>query len=130
MAVRQPFVVQPELMEKGRVQIVHVNLALHRGEPELVGRPMRDSWAETATGQPHGEPARIMISTRPVVLRVRGAAELAAPPYDRVVEQPAGLQVGEQQIPAIGLSTALAWVACFGRFECWSQAGSPCCHRN
>ena len=53
-------------------------------------------------------------------LAVDGPAEFAAPDDQRVVEQPALLQVGDQR--GRRLSVSRHWPAiCLGRCVCWSQ---------
>ena len=63
---------------------------------ELVGRAVGDAGLEAAAGQPDREAAGVVVAAGAVLFGVRRAAELAAPPDDRVFEQAAPLQVGEQ----------------------------------
>src|SRR6185295_7016374 len=51
---------------------------------------------DAAAGEPDREAERVVVASRAVLLGVRRAAELAAPPDQRVLEQAAALQVHEQ----------------------------------
>ena len=72
-------------------------------------------------GEPDGEAVGVVVAAGPLGLGVGGAAELAAPPDERVLQQAPPLQVGQQAgdrpVDAAGV------VACLGMLECWSQAG-------
>ena len=106
VAVGELLVVEAEQVQDRRVQVVDVDLVLDRLEAELVGRAVR-------RGRPSRR-RRPATRVKPVVVVVaavdlagvragvrqldrRRAAELAAPDDQRVVEQPALLQVGEQR---------------------------------
>src|SRR5262245_38360461 len=62
----------------------------------VVGGAVNDARLDAAAGQELREAARIVIAAGAVAFGVGSAAELAAPPDQRVLEQPAPLQVGEQ----------------------------------
>ena len=68
---------------------------------EVVGLAVDDAALDAAAGQPHAEVARVMVAAVVVLgqraLRVDGAAELAAPDDQRVVEQAALLEVDHQR---------------------------------
>ena len=55
IAIRQLLVIEPQLVQNGRMQIVHVHLARDRLMAELIGFAKRQARPETATGQPDGE---------------------------------------------------------------------------
>src|SRR5262249_27051733 len=92
---RQPLVVQTHEMKNGRVQVVDVDAVLDGTEAELVRRPVGHAALDAAAGHPHRE-APVVVVAAVAALAGRGAAELAAPDDERVVEQAALLQVGEQ----------------------------------
>ncbi len=91
-------------------------LSGHGELSKVVGLAMREAGLESSAGEPDCEAAGIVVAAGAVLFGIGRAAELAAPPDDRVFEQAAALEVVKQ--PAIGLSTALAWSACLGRLEC------------
>ena len=64
--------------------------------PELIGLAEREAGLDAGAGEPDREAAGVVIAARAVLLGVGGAAELAAPPDQRILEQSALLQVGEQ----------------------------------
>ena len=78
------------------MQVVHVDLVLHGAVAELVGGAEGEAGLDAAAGQPDGEAVGVVVAAGAVLLGVGGAAELAAPPDERVLEQAAPLQVGEQ----------------------------------
>src|SRR5262245_51946057 len=61
---------------------------------QLVGRADADAALDAAAGEPHGEAVAVVVAAGALgILRSRLAAELAAPDYDRRIEQPAALQI-------------------------------------
>ena len=68
---------------------------------EVVGRAVDQTRLDAAAGHPHREAARMVIAAvvgrGQLALRIAGAAELAAPDHQRVVEQAALLQIGDQR---------------------------------
>ena len=89
-------VVQAELVEDRRVQVVHVDFVLDREVAEVVGLAIREAGFEAAASEQHGKTRGVMVAARAVFLGVGRAAKLAAPPHDRVFEQPARLQIAEE----------------------------------
>src|SRR5262245_7599525 len=87
--------IQPQQMQDRRVQVVHMDLVLRRLMAELVGRAIRKPRPQSAARQPDGEARRVVVAARAVPFGVWRAAELAAPPDNRVFEQAAALQVRE-----------------------------------
>src|SRR6266511_2872350 len=85
-------------------------------EAYLVGRPMRDAAADAAAGHPYREAVNVMV---PAIapLRAGRAPELGAEDHQRLVEQPAPLQIFQEpgnrlvHLPAvlavIGLQSAM-----------------------
>ena len=63
---------------------------------ELVGRAVGEAGLDAAAGEPDGEAAGVVVAAGAVLFGVGRAAELAAPPDERVFEQAAPLEVGEQ----------------------------------
>ena len=95
VAVGELFVVQAEQVQDGGVQVVHVDLVGDGVVAELVGRAVGEARLHAAAGEPDGEALGVVVA--PVAALGEGrSAELAAPPDQRIVEQPARLQVGEQ----------------------------------
>ena len=66
-------------------------------EAELVGLAERDARLDAAAGQPHREGVGVMVAAVVAALHHRRAAEFAAPDDERVVEQPALLQIRDQR---------------------------------
>ena len=95
-AVGQFLVVESELIENRRVEIVHVDLVLHGPETKLVGRPMGRTGLESPAREPGRETLRIVVPSRAVALGVRRATELPAKPDDGVVEKSALPEIFEQ----------------------------------
>ena len=94
--------IDPQQLQHRRVQIVDVDGILDDVVAEVVGAADGDAGAHAAAGEPHREGARMVVAAeelRAVAGLVhRRAAELAAPDDQRVVEQPALLEVGEQPV--------------------------------
>src|SRR3954447_3951653 len=95
VAIRQTLVVEPEQVEDRGVQVVIVHLVLDRGEPELVGPAVADAPLHAAAGQPDRISLGVVVAAVGP-LGVRRAAELGAPEDQRVVEQAADLEVGQE----------------------------------
>src|SRR5262245_50794565 len=92
----QSLVVQPELMQQGGMQVVHVHGTHHGLRAEIIGLTQGESGFYPASRQPHSEAARVVIASGPVLFRVRRAAEFATPPNDGVVQQPSRFEVRQQ----------------------------------
>ena len=94
------FVVDAELMQDRRVEVVDVNWIADDVVAEVVGLAVGDPRLDAAAGHPDREAARVMITAvvrgGQVSLAIDRASELAAPDDQRVVEQPAPLQVENQ----------------------------------
>ena len=66
----------------------------------IVGLAVGHAGLDAAAGHPHGEAARVMVAAIVLAgelpLAIDGAAELAAPDHQRVVEQAALLEILDQ----------------------------------
>src|SRR5262249_58829212 len=94
-ADRQAFVVDAQEVEHRRVQVVDLDLVLDGVVAVVVGLAVDRAALDAPAGQPDGEAVRVVVA--PVLaLGHRGAAELAAPDDQSLVQQPAPLQVPEQ----------------------------------
>src|SRR3954454_23931686 len=84
---------------------MHVHGIAHNVIAELVGLAIDRAALDAAAGHPDGETARVMIAAEAVgldfALAVRGAPEFAAPDDQRVVEQPALLEVGDERLAGL-----------------------------
>ena len=90
--------IQPELVQHGRVQVVHVALLIDRAEPELIRLADDVAGLDAAAGHPHGERVDVMVAPRRLPrLAHRRAAKLAAPYHQRVVEHPVRLEILHQR---------------------------------
>src|SRR5690348_8933262 len=74
---------------------MQVHLAIDGGTGDWVGGAVAVSAFDAAAGHPHGEAAGVVIAAV-VALAVGGAAELAAPDDQGVLEHVALLEVGEE----------------------------------
>ena len=83
-------------MQDAGVQVVDVQPLLGRPQTQLVGRADHLAADHAAAGHPHREAERVVVAAV-ALLAHRRAAELAAPHHERLVEQAAGLEVGEQR---------------------------------
>src|SRR5262249_24498397 len=86
---------------QGGVEVVDVDGVLNDVVAVVVGLAVDDARLDAAAGQPEGEAAAVVVAAVVVpgqpTLAVDGAAELAAPDHQRVVEQPAPLHVHHQR---------------------------------
>ena len=100
VAEREGVVVQAEEVQDRGVQVPLVDGVLRDVVAEVVGLAVDRSRLDSPAGQPHRVAARMVVA--PVVvrlelaLRVDGAPELSAPDDERVLEQPALGEVGDQ----------------------------------
>ena len=98
----QPLVVDAELMQDRRLQVMHVDRLIDDMEPKVIGRSIAEAPLHPAAGQPHRVRLRMMIATEAsaecgIVLDHRRASELATPDDERLVEQAASLEVRHQR---------------------------------
>src|SRR5665213_4181381 len=94
--------VDAEAVQDRGVERVDVDRILHDVVAEVVGLAIDHARLDAAAGHPDREAARVMIAAiilaRQRALTVDRAAEFAAPDDERLIEQAALLQVGEQAI--------------------------------
>ena len=95
MVVDQLGVVHSQQVHDGRVQIVDVEFVFHRVEAEVVSRADALTAAHPAAGHPHRETARVVVAAAGL-LSHRRAAKLTTPNDERLVEQAARFQIGEE----------------------------------
>ena len=96
-AVGQPGVLDPQQVQDRGVEVVDLDRVLDDVVGEVVGLAVDEARLDAAAGQPDREAARVMVAAvirgGELALRVDRPAELAAPDDQRVVEQPALLEV-------------------------------------
>jgi phytoene dehydrogenase-like protein len=92
----EAFVVEAEQMQNRRVQVVHRDDFLDGAVTELVGRAVGHAAAHAAACHPDGEALRIVVATI-ATLRERRAPKLAGPQQQRVIEEPARLEVADER---------------------------------
>src|SRR5262249_36088809 len=85
--IRDPIVVQSQLVQQCRVQVRHAHPIDDRGVAEVVRRAVDVAPLEAAASQPEAEGVAVVIAAL-AVLRYRQAAELAGPKDRRGVKQP------------------------------------------
>ena len=76
--------------------VVHMNFALDRMMSKFIGATKTESRLDAAAGQKDRETVGIMVPSGPVCLGVRCSPEFAAPPHERIIQQPTLLQVSQQ----------------------------------
>ena len=91
----EPAGIEAKLVQQSRVDIGHVMTILDGVEAELVGRAMDDAPLDPAAGHPGREAERMMVAAVSP-LRSRRPAELGRPDDDRIVQQPALFEIGQQ----------------------------------
>ena len=111
--VCQPGVIDAEAMQNCRVQIMNTHWIVRDVVAEIICLPDRHAGLYSAAREPDRETARMMIATvvlrRQSALRVDRAAKLAAPYHQRVIEQPALLQIHESMQPLADLYHDTGW---------------------
>src|SRR5882724_2574037 len=90
-AIGKSFVIEPQQMQNGRLEIVNVDLVAHDGEAEFVGFAVSDSVFDSASRQEKREAIRIMVAAQNLARRGASFAkgsppELAAPNNKCIVE--------------------------------------------
>src|SRR6516164_8067517 len=83
-------------------------------QAQLVGRTDGAAALHAAAGHPHGEAGRVVVAALALAAGVglgdRRAAELAAPDHERLVQETAALEVGEQARHGLVTGTTHRWV--------------------
>ena len=87
--VSEPSVVDTQLMQDRRLQIVNMNFFIDDSKPEFVSFAILKPWLDTTTGQPHGKCIDVVVATsRCQRLAHWRSAKLAAPDYQAIIEEP------------------------------------------
>ncbi len=105
VAVGEAFVVEAEEFQQRGVQVVDVDRVFDRFEAEFVGGSVDVAAAHSAAGQPHREAVMIVVAAVDLAgvraglreFHGRRAPELAAPDDQRLFEQSALLEIGQQR---------------------------------
>ena len=63
VVIGQPGVVDAKQMQCGRMQIVAIGWRFHGFESEFIGRSVAHAAANSSTGEPCGEPARVVVAS-------------------------------------------------------------------
>src|SRR5467141_4213464 len=91
-------------MKDGRVEVAHVHRILHDVVAVVVSFAISHARADATASHPSGKASGMMIAAvivlRQATLAVHGAPELARPDHQRVIEQPAPLEIGDQRVCA------------------------------
>ena len=89
-----------EAVQERRVQVVDLNTVFRHVVPVVVRLAVADSGFDPAAREPHREAPRVVVAAVVLVgepaLTIHRSPELTAPDHQRVFQQPAGLQVGEE----------------------------------
>lgn len=93
--VSEAFVVQPQQVQDGGVQVMQVNFIACGKVSEFVGRPVPLTSFDAAPGEEHGV-SDIVVVTSVRALRDGRSSEFAAPDQQRVIQHAALLQVQDQ----------------------------------
>ena len=112
----QAAVVDAQAMEDRGVEVVNVYGLFHDVVTEVVGLAMHNPFLDAAAGKPDGEALGMMVAavvvSRQGSLAVDCPAELTAPNYQRVVEQPALFQVCDQGVAGlVNVATLVGQIA-------------------
>ena len=59
---RQLFMVDAHQVQKGRVEVMHMDLILHRGKPEFVGRSIGHPTSNATTSEPYRKTMVVMVA--------------------------------------------------------------------
>jgi len=94
-------VIDPQAVQDGRVEVVHMDRVFGDVVRELVGLAIAHATLNSTAGEPDGKASRVMIASvifgRQFPLAVNSSSKLAAPHDERVVEQSALLEVENQR---------------------------------
>ena len=86
-------VIEAELVEDGRVEVVDVDFVLDCVKAEVVGLAVVDTAFDAAAGEPHGEGVRVVIAAISAALGHGGATEFAAEDDEGVFEHAALFEI-------------------------------------
>ena len=122
---RQPPVVDAQTVQDRRVQVVNVNWIFHHIVAEVVSlavdNPRLDAGARHPEREALGMVVAAVVVAGELALAIDGPAELAAPDHQRVVEQPALLEVGDQREGWPGRRLDTGRGRSPAMLPCWSQ---------
>ena len=94
----QLFVIHPQQMQNGRVNVMHMTPLARGIETQLICFAHNPSGLGAPARKPHGERINVMIATgRIAILPHRRPAKLAAPNNKRIVQKSASLQILHQR---------------------------------
>src|SRR5439155_27062822 len=100
-AVSKPGVINPQTMEHGGVEIVHVDRVRCDVVTESIGGAIDQAGFDATAGHPNAETPRMMVAAEIIfldlALRIGGAPELTTPNDQCIVEKPALLKVLDQR---------------------------------
>ena len=89
-------------VQDGRVEVVHVHAVLDDVVAEVVGLAVGHALVDAGAGHQDREAARVVVAAvvglREGALRVGRTTEFAAPDDERIIEQSALFEVGEQDL--------------------------------
>src|SRR5438552_13135725 len=98
--VGEPFMIDAEEVENGRLQVMDVDGIFYDVVAEFVSRAINYAGLYARPCHPKGETARVVVAAiiggGQFSLRVIGAAKFAAPDDQRLIEQTALFQVGDK----------------------------------
>ena len=96
--------IEPQAMENGGLQIVHVNWIFRCLESQIVGFPDRDARADAAPCQPHREAVGVMITAGGLVFVAGGINQKL-----RALDIDSGKALWSPALPAGGQSTPMSY---------------------
>lgn len=97
IAVGQLFVIEPEQVKDGGMEIIDVYLVHRRLVPDLIRLAIRKAALDPATGEPCGKTMRVVIATGLTpLLSNRQATEFPSPYHKGLVKQTPLIKVGQQ----------------------------------
>ena len=98
MPERELGVVQAEQVQYRRLHVMDLDRIFGDEKPELVNLSNGLAGLDAASGEPHGEVLDVVVAAGQFLdLAHGGPAELAAPDHQRVVQQAALLEIGDQR---------------------------------
>ena len=97
VVIHQPRVLDSEQVQDRGVEVVDRDRVLGDLVADFIRCAVRDPAFQARTGHPGGEGERVMVATtRADAFGERSASELARPEHERVVQEAAAFQVGEE----------------------------------
>src|SRR5258708_26914181 len=87
-------VIEPERVENGCVDIMHMRSLFDGAKSDLVGCADVLAAFDSAAGHPHTESPGIVIASLALLIEWR-SAEFTAPDDQRILQQPAGIQIAQ-----------------------------------